>query len=72
MTATSRERVASRAIAGALLTAGLLAAVAVGRAAAASPVFVGQSIVEQSKDKSEGGLNKDWGSCAQGHCDYGK
>ncbi len=72
MTATSLERVASRAFAGALLTAGLLAAVASPRAEAANPLFLGQPSVEQSKEKSGKGLNKDWGSCAQGHCDTGK
>ncbi len=72
MTVTSMRRVASRAIAGALLTAGLLAAVASPRAEAASPLFLGQTIVEQSKEKSGKGLNKDWGSCALRRCDTGK
>ena len=72
MTVTSMERVASRAMAGALLTAGLLAAVALGRAEAASPLILGQPIVEQSKEKSGKGLNKDWGSCALRHCDTGR
>ena len=72
MTVRSMGLVASRAIVGALLAAGLTAAVTSPRAEATSLLLVGQPIVEQSKDKSGGGLNKSWGSCHLTLCDAGQ
>lgn len=86
MISTSMVRIASRALADALSRAGLLAgalsmvallAAALSMAAlpgaqAASALFPGPRIVEQSQDKSGGGLNKDWGSCAIRSCDTGR